>query len=83
MFGDAIFEAKSKTTKKWQKKIKKYKKNKILKQRKINPSIKMENLPSSTHMRPSSISFSPVGQAHDILGLRSVIFGAGKHKCEQ
>lgn len=29
------------------------------------------------------MSFNPVGHAHDIRGLLSVIFGAGKHKCEQ
>lgn len=39
--------------------------------------------PSSTHIRPSSMSFNPVGQAHDIRGLLSVIFGAGRHRCEQ
>lgn len=42
-----------------------------------------KNLPSSTHIKPSSINFKPVGQAHDILGLRSLIFGAGRHRCEQ
>lgn len=41
------------------------------------------NSPSSTHISPSSISFKPVGQAHDIRGLLSVTFGAGKHRCEQ
>lgn len=40
-------------------------------------------LQSSVHIRPSSMSLSPVGHAHEILGLRSVIRGAGKHKCEQ
>lgn len=39
--------------------------------------------PSSTHISPSSMSFRPVGHAHDIRGLRSVIFGAGKQRCEQ
>lgn len=38
---------------------------------------------SSTHISPSSMSFRPVGHAHDIRGLRSVIFGAGKQRCEQ
>lgn len=39
-----------------------------------------QHLPSSTHIRPSSMSFNPVGHAHDILGLCSFIWGAGKHK---
>lgn len=45
-------------------------------EKKTNPI----DLPSSTHISPSSMSFNPVGQAHDIRGLLSVIFGAGKHR---
>lgn len=49
----------------------------------ILKQIEINDLPSSTHISPSSINLSPVGQAHDILGLFSVSFGAGRHKCEQ
>lgn len=40
-------------------------------------------LPSSIQVCPSSNSFKPVGQAHEIFGALAIICGAGKHKCEQ
>lgn len=43
----------------------------------------MRYLRSSTHISLSSISLRPVGQAHDMRGLRSLIRGAGRHRCEQ
>ena len=45
--------------------------------------INLNDLPSSTHIRPSSISLRLVGHAQEMRGLRSVSLGAGKHKCEQ
>ena len=58
------------------------KRNKIKKKELKGETTKkwQEHLPSSTHIRPSSMSFNPVGHAHDILGLFSFIWGAGKHK---